>query len=99
MYMLSCFQSINSCTDCSLPGSSVHVILQAQILDRVVCHTLLLKGIFLTQVSNLHCLRLLYWQIGSLPLAPPGSKYDVRYFWGRKAMICMMTFIHMELRK
>ena len=33
------------------------------------CHALL-QGIFLTQGSNPHLLRLLQWQVGSLPLAP-----------------------------
>ena len=32
----------------------------------------LLQGILLSQGSNLHLLRLLRWQAGSLPLAPPG---------------------------
>ena len=42
---------------------------------RVNCHFLLL-GIFLTQGLNLH-LSLLHWQVGSVPLAPPGKpKYD-----------------------
>ena len=31
----------------------------------------LLQGIFLTQGSKLHLLRLLHWQAGSLPLVPP----------------------------
>ena len=36
------------------------------------CHALL-QGIFPTQESNPHLLRLLHWQAGSLPLAPPGK--------------------------
>ena len=36
----------------------------------VHCHALL-QGIFLTQGSNPHLLRLLHWQVGSLSLAPP----------------------------
>ena len=36
--------------DCSLPGSSVHGILQARILEWVAIHCL--QGIFLTQGSN-----------------------------------------------
>ena len=46
-------------TNCSLPGSSVHGILQASILD---CHSLL-QRIFLTQGSNLgllYCRKILY---------------------------------------
>ena len=33
----------------------------------------LLQGIFPTQGSNLHLVRLLHWQVDSLPLAPPGK--------------------------
>ena len=49
--------------DCSLPGSSVHGILQARVLSTGVdCH-FLLQGIFPTQGSNLglpHCRQMLY---------------------------------------
>ena len=41
---------------------------------RVGCH-FLLQGIFWTWWSNLHLLCLLYWQEGSLPLAPLGSPH------------------------
>jgi len=40
----------------------------------VGCHSLL-QGIFPTQESNLHLLSLLCWQVGSLPLAPPGKLF------------------------
>ena len=36
------------------------------------CHALL-QGIFPTQGSNPRLSYLLYWQVGSLPLAPPGK--------------------------
>ena len=36
----------------------------------VGCHALL-QGIFPTQGSNPGLLRLLHWQVGSLPLVPP----------------------------
>ena len=54
---------------CSLPGSSVHRVLQARILEWVA----LLQGIFPTQGLNPHLLCLLHWQECSLPLAPPGK--------------------------
>ena len=38
----------------------------------VSCHALL-QGIFPIQGSNLHLLSLLHWQLGSLPLVPPGG--------------------------
>ena len=40
----------------------------------VGCHALL-QGIFWTRGSNLRLLRLLHWQAGSLPLAPPGKPW------------------------
>ena len=55
--------------DHSLPGSSVHGICQARILEWVAMPSS--GGIFLTQGSNPHVLYLLHWQAGSLPLAPP----------------------------
>ena len=42
----------------SLPGSSVHGLLQARMLENVYS---LLKGIFLTQGSNSCLLCLLHW--------------------------------------
>ena len=36
----------------------------------------LLQGIFLTQGLNMSILCLLYWQIGSLPLAPPRKPHN-----------------------
>ena len=45
----------------------------------VGCHALL-QGIFPTQGSNLCLLRLLHWQAGSLPLAPPGKPQTATAF-------------------
>ena len=55
--------------DCSPPGSSVHGILQARILEWVAIFSP--QGIFLAQGLNLCLLHLLHWQAGSLPLVPP----------------------------
>ena len=57
--------------DCSLPGSSVHRILQARILEWVATPSS--RGIFPTQRLKPHLLGLLPWQVGSSPLAPPGK--------------------------
>ena len=60
--------------DCSLPGSSVHGILQARITG-VGCHALL-QGIFLTQGSNpglLHCRILYCWATGEAPKRSLGN--------------------------
>ena len=63
--------------NCSPPGSSVHGILQARILE---CCYALLQEISPTQVSNLCLLCLLDWQEASLPLAPPGKGFST-YTW------------------
>ena len=68
--LLSCLTLCDP-ADCSLPGSSVQGILQAKISEWVAMP--LLQGIFQTQGSNLYLLRLLHWQVGSLPLVPPGK--------------------------
>ena len=71
-------------TNCSLPGSSVHGILQASILD---CHSLL-QRIFLTQGSNpglLHCRRVLYLlsyrEDLTVSLGPTNRVFRVRGVW------------------
>ena len=46
--------------------------------NTVVCCHFLLQGIFLTQGSNLCLLCLLHWQVGSLPLEPPGDTWVKR---------------------
>ena len=57
--------------DCNPPGSSAHGASPGKIIG-VDCHALL-QGIFPTQGLNPHLLSLLHWQMGSLPLAPPGK--------------------------
>ena len=56
--------------DCSPPGSSVHGILQARILEWVF-----LQGILPMQGSKQHLLYPLHWQAGSLLLTPPGKPH------------------------
>ena len=65
-----CLTLCNS-MDCSPPGSSVHEILQARILEWVAMP--LLQGIFQTQGLNPYLLYLRHWQAGSLPLVPHGK--------------------------
>ena len=55
---------------CTQPGSSVHGILQARLLEWLATS---FSGIFPTQGLNLPLLHLLHWQVDSLPLAPPGK--------------------------
>ena len=45
---------------------------------RVGCHALH-QGIFPTQGLNYHLLHLLHWQVGSLPLVPPGKMQTIMY--------------------
>ena len=52
--------------DCSLPGSSVHVIFQARILEWIAIPYP--RGSSLTQGLNPYVLSLLHWQEDSLPL-------------------------------
>ena len=59
----SCLPLCNP-VDWGLPGSFVHGILQARILEWVA-----MSSSFLTQGSNLGLLCLLHWEAGSLPLA------------------------------
>ena len=53
------------------PGSSVHGDSPSKNIE-VGCHAFL-QGIFPTQESNPRLLCLLHWQVGSLPLVPPGK--------------------------
>ena len=74
--LCTCASSLNLCptlcdpVDCSLPGSSIHGILQARILEWVAIP-------FSRGSSQLrdrtHVSCFLHWQVGSLPLAPPGK--------------------------
>ena len=54
--------------DCSMPGSSVHGILQARILEWFAMASS--RGSSNPGI-NLHLLHLLHWQVSSLPLIPP----------------------------
>ena len=73
--------------NCSPPGSSLHGILQARILEWVAIPSS--KIIFPTQGSNPG---LLHWHVDSLPLAPPENP--------RSSVVLAFTFrslIHFEL--
>jgi len=75
--------------ECSPPGSSVH----GDSLGKntgVGCH-FFLHSIFPTQGSNPCLLCVLHWQVGSLPLVPPGkpSPFFNLYFMKAYLYICM----------
>ena len=57
--------------DYRLPGSSIHGILQAIILEWVLMPAS--RGGLLDLGIKLMCLYLFLWQVGSWPLAPPGK--------------------------
>ena len=73
--------------DCSPPGSFVHGDSPGK--NTGMSWHALLQGIFQTQGSNQHLLRLLHWQVSSLPLVPPGKpshsfcpgKFLVKTIW------------------
>ena len=68
-------KSLQSCLilcdpmDCSPPGCSVHE-------DSPGKNAWVLQGIFLTRGLNPHFLCLIHWQVGSLPLVPPGKPQE-----------------------
>ena len=64
-------QSFAAPMDCGPPGSSVHGISQARILEWIAIS--FSRGIFLTQGLNLCLLSLQHWQVYSLPLSHLGS--------------------------
>ena len=76
MYVKSLRSCLTLCDsmDSNLPGSSVHGILQARILEWVFSSSgYLLQGIFSTQGSNLHVLDLLPLAGGFFTIVPPGK--------------------------
>ena len=65
--------------DCSLPGSSVHGIFQARILEWVTVPSS--RGSSWSRDQTHLCLLcLLYRQVGSLPLVLPGKPWHFHYF-------------------
>ena len=63
--------------DCSLPGSSVHGIFQARILERVAISSSRASS---RPTSNQHPLGQLHRQADSLPLEPPGKPHSAMRF-------------------
>ena len=68
--LLQSCPTLHNPTDCSLPGSSVHGILQARILKWVVMSSFRGSSWPKDQIGVSMALR---WQAGFLPLVPPGK--------------------------
>ena len=64
------YRTLCDLMDCGPPGSSVHGIVQARILEWVAMP---FSRTFPTLGLNPHLLYLLHWQVGSLPLVTPGK--------------------------
>ena len=78
--------------DCNLPGSSVHAILQARILEWVAMPSS--KGSFRPRDQPPHLLCLLPWQTGSLLIAPSGKPILVsKRCQSEKATYCIIPTV------
>ena len=90
-------QSLQSCptlcnpVDCSPPGSSIHRILQARILEGVAMPSS--RGIFPTQESESCLFQLQHCQTGSLPLHLGNSQHDIRSY-GFAHFPCIISLFH-----
>ena len=104
LFSVCCAKLLQSCptvcdpTDCSPPGSSVHGILQAGILEWLAMPSS--RGS--SWPRNLSFLGLLHWQAVSLPLDPAG-KFSVvlcltqnSYVANRPDLICYMLTANMK---
>ena len=69
--LLQSCQTLCDPRDCTFPGSSVHGILQARILEWVAIS--FSRRSSLPRDRTLHLQHLLHWQVDYLPLAPPGK--------------------------
>ena len=77
--------------DCSSPGSSVNGDSPGK--NTSVGFQDFIQGIFLIQGLNPHLLCLLHWQMGSLPLTPPGKPY-INIHMCIHMHMCIYTHMH-----
>ena len=75
--------------DCSPTASSVHVFSRQEY--QVGCHAFL-QAISLTQGLNPRLLCLLHWQVGSLPLVPPGNLHRMQ----KRQLACLLSLTHLN---
>ena len=83
--------------DCNPPGSWVHGILQARMLEWVAIS--FSRGIFLTQGSNPHLLHLLHWLVGSLPPAPLDNVKLSSEQYALPSAVCTSDCSHYPLQR
>ena len=90
-----CAKSLQSCPtirntmDCSPPGSPVHGILQARILEWI---TISSSSRSPRPRDGTDFLPLLHWQAGSLPLVPPGEPHHFALFASNPHMAQLKKF-------
>ena len=100
---LSTAKSLQSCPtvcdpmECSQPGSSVHGILQARILEWVTVPSS--RGSSRPRDWNPAFWVFLHWQAGSLPLVPPEKPYLLLYTAFKDGMKCYTGAIRCSHRK
>ena len=87
-HMLSHAWFFRDLRGCSLPGSSVHRIFQARILEYFI-----LQGIFPTQGLNPCFLSLLHCQADSLPL----SHQESPHLWNKISTIIKVSFSYWQM--
>ena len=85
-FMHASVVSVLHSIDCSLPSSFVHGILQARVLEWVAMPSS--RGS--SQPRDQTCVSYIYlhWQVGSLPLPPPGKSY---------ILLCEHTDMHVDI--
>ena len=81
-------------TPCDPPGSSVHGILQARILEWVAAPSS--RGSSPPRDGTLSLLLLQHWQAGSLPLTPPGKPIDKHVPHFLHPFICSLQYSCLE---
>ena len=86
--MLSHFSRIQLCvTPCTIAHQALLSMGFSSKSTRVSCH-FLLQGIFPTEGWNPSILCPLHWQVGSLPLAPPGN-FRMKWSEAKVTQLCL----------
>ena len=98
MQSLCCAKSLQSCPslcdhmDCSPPGSSIHGVLQARILEWVAMPSS--RSSWPSDWTTPCLLYLLHWQGSSLPLGPPGKPHAIPLALYKHVLLLWITHTH-----